>query len=50
MQLFLLFETASGYCLFEKEDYDEVGGQLAQIQKSISNLERFSKIVKLKAY
>jgi len=31
MQLFLLFETATGYALFEKEDYDEVSGQLKQI-------------------
>ena len=50
MQLYILFETASGYCLFEKEDFDEVGGQLKQIQKAIPNLERFSKMVKLGAF
>jgi nucleolar protein 56 len=50
MQLFILFETASGYCLFEKEEFDEVSGQLSKIQKAIPSLERFSKMVKLVAY
>jgi nucleolar protein 56 len=50
MQLFILFETASGFCLFEKEEYDEVSGQLSKIQKAIPSLERFSKMVKLVAY
>lgn len=50
MQLFILFESASGYALFEKEDFDEVGGQLKQIQKSLGNVERFSKMVKLAAF
>jgi nucleolar protein 56 len=48
--LFILFETASGYCLFEKEEYDEVAGQLKQIQKAIASQERFTKMVKLVAY
>lgn len=50
MQLFILFESAAGYALFEKEDFDELGGQLKAIQKSISSLERFSKMVKLSAF
>ena len=50
MQLFILFETASGFCLFEKEEYDEVSGQLSKIQKAIPSLERFAKMVKLVAY
>ena len=50
MQLFILFETASGYCLFEKTDFDESSSQLPSIQKAITNLERFAKMVKLKAY
>lgn len=36
--------------MFEKDDFDELGGQLKQIQKSIGNLERFSKMVKLAAF
>ena len=49
-QLFILYESASGYCLFEKEEFDEAGGQLHKIQKAIMDLERFSKMVKLSAY
>ena len=49
-QLFILYESASGYCLFEKEEFDEAGGQLSKIQKAIMDLERFSKMVKLAAY
>jgi nucleolar protein 56 len=49
MQLFLLYETASGYCLFEVADYDEIGGKLQHIQKAISSLEKFTKMVKLVA-
>ena len=50
MQLFILYETASGYCLFEKEEYDETGGSLSQVQKAIASLERFAKMVKIAAY
>lgn len=50
MQLFLLFESASGYCLFEKEEFDEIGGELKSIQKAISSQERFTKMVKLAAF
>ena len=50
MQCFILYETAAGYCLFEKEEYDETGGSLSKVQKAIGSLERFSKMVKLAAY
>ena len=50
MQLYILYESASGYCLFEKEEFDETGGQLKQIQKAIPNLERFSKMIKMAAF
>ena len=49
-QLFILFESASGYCLFQKEEFDEAGGQLTKIQKALFDVERFSKMVKLAAY
>jgi nucleolar protein 56 len=49
-QLFLLYESASGYALFEKEEFDETGGQLSKIQKAINDIQRFSKMVKLAAY
>ena len=50
MQLYILYEAASGYCLFEKEEFDETGGQLKTIQKAIPNIERFSKMIKLAAF
>ena len=50
MQLFVLFETAQGYYLFEKEEYDETGGGLSKVQKAIGSLERFSKQVKLASF
>lgn len=50
MQLYILYEAAQGYCLFELEEFDETGGQLKAIQKAIPNLERFSKMVKLAAF
>jgi nucleolar protein 56 len=50
MQLYILFESASGYALFEKEEFDETGGQLKSIQKAIPSLERFSKMIKLAAF
>ena len=50
MQLYILYESASGYALFEKEEFDETGGQLKSIQKAIPSLERFTKMVKLAAF
>jgi len=50
MQLFLLFETASGYCLFEVKEYDATGGSLSKVQKAVNSQERFTKMVSLVAY
>lgn len=50
MQLFLLYETAAGYALFEREEYDEIGGELDQTQKAIQDYERFATLIKMKAY
>lgn len=50
MQLFLLFETAAGYALFEREEYDEIAGDLEQVQASIADFERFATLIKMKAY
>ena len=47
MQLFILYESAQGYFLFVKEDYDETGGGLSKVQKAVNDLERFSKTTKL---
>ena len=41
MQLFLLFETAAGYALFEKTEFDEVAGELTQAQEAVHQFDRF---------
>jgi nucleolar protein 56 len=48
--LFLLYETAAGYALFEREEYDEIGGETEQVQNAIQDFERFSSLIKMKAY
>lgn len=48
-QLFILYESATGYCLFEKEEFDEAGSQLPKIQKAILDMSRFTKMVKISA-
>ena len=50
MQLFILYESAQGYCLFKKEEYDETGGGLTKVQKAVNDVERFSKQVKMAAF
>lgn len=50
MALFLLYENASGYALFERVASEEVGITLEEVQKSIKDLKRFSAIVKLHAF
>ena len=42
--LYLLYESASGYCLFKHQGLDEVGSALAADQASVTELERFSKV------
>jgi nucleolar protein 56 len=50
MQLFILYEAANGYCLFEKQEYDDTGAGLPKVQKAIDSLERFTKQVTIAAY
>lgn len=47
---FVLFESASGYGLFELVALDEIGTKAKDVQKTISDLARFSKVMKLKAF
>lgn len=48
--LFVLFESASGFALFEQVESEEIGSQLEEVQRSVTELARFSKIMKLKAF
>lgn len=49
MALYLLFEFASGYGLFEAHGIDEIGQSTEAVQGSIVDLNRFGKVVKLTA-
>jgi nucleolar protein 56 len=48
--LFILYESASGYALFERVESESIVDQLPQVQESISDMGKFSKIVKLRAF
>lgn len=48
--LFLLFETASGYALFEVSSTDEVAQSTSEVRKSVSQFDRFSKVVRLTSF
>eukprot|EP00252_Welwitschia_mirabilis_P008112 TRINITY_DN1981_c0_g1_i1.p1 TRINITY_DN1981_c0_g1~~TRINITY_DN1981_c0_g1_i1.p1 ORF type:complete len:547 (-),score=147.37 TRINITY_DN1981_c0_g1_i1:371-2011(-) len=50
MALYLLFEFASGYGLFEAHGIDEIGQSVDAVQQSVSDLTRFGKVVKLIAF
>lgn len=45
-----MFESASGYGLFEIVEAEEISALKAEVQASVTDLSRFSKIVKLKAF
>jgi nucleolar protein 56 len=48
--LYLLYESASGYGLFEAAGLDEIGQNAEAIQESVTDLTRFGKVVKLLAF
>jgi len=47
---YLLFENASGYALLERVKSEDVGISLDVVQKSITDLSRFSKLISLRAF
>eukprot|EP01102_Stenamoeba_stenopodia_P016553 TRINITY_DN579_c0_g3_i1.p1 TRINITY_DN579_c0_g3~~TRINITY_DN579_c0_g3_i1.p1 ORF type:complete len:528 (-),score=229.30 TRINITY_DN579_c0_g3_i1:134-1717(-) len=49
-QQFVLFESASGYALFERLQAEEIGEVTEKVQESIADFSRFSKMVRLKAF
>jgi RNA processing factor Prp31 len=49
-QTYLLHEAASGYSLFEVVSFDEVASQIESTQESVTDLSKFSRSVKLKAF
>eukprot|EP01104_Vermistella_antarctica_P015120 TRINITY_DN48_c0_g1_i1.p1 TRINITY_DN48_c0_g1~~TRINITY_DN48_c0_g1_i1.p1 ORF type:complete len:543 (-),score=252.05 TRINITY_DN48_c0_g1_i1:1315-2943(-) len=50
MTMYLLYESAAGYALFERLENEEIGEQEQGIQDSVKDLARFGKMIKLKAF
>lgn len=50
MALYLLYEAASGYGLFLAYGLDEIGQNTEAVRSSVSDLNRFGKVVKLTAF
>ena len=45
---YILFEDATGYALFDVVEAEDIG--LEAVQESVTELKRFGKMVKLKAF
>lgn len=50
MALYILYEAASGYSLFQAHGIDEIGQNTEALRNSVSDLNRFGKVVKLAAF
>ncbi|KAG6619044.1 hypothetical protein I3842_Q110700 [Carya illinoinensis] len=50
MALYLLYESASGYALFLAHGLDEIGQNTEAVRNSVSDLNRFGKVVQLTAF
>ncbi|KAJ3208970.1 snoRNP complex protein nop56 [Entophlyctis luteolus] len=48
--LFVLFESASGYALFERVQGEEIGQELEDVQKAALDLAKFGRYMKLKSF
>ncbi|KAJ3366420.1 snoRNP complex protein nop56 [Allomyces javanicus] len=46
----VLFETSSGYALFERVESDEIGQETDAFQAALQDLSKFGKIIKLKSF
>jgi len=46
----ILYETATGYALFDVVEAEDIAANLEKVQDSILDLKRFGKMVKLKAF
>ncbi|KAF8073028.1 NOP56 [Scenedesmus sp. PABB004] len=50
MALFILYESASGFALFDIKGLDEIGSAADKVQQSVTDMERFGKVAKLAAF
>lgn len=49
-KLYVLFEHAAGFGLFNVKEFEEVGMLLPQVEASVTELKKFNQIVKLSAF
>jgi len=47
---YLLFESASGFALFERTESEDVGKKLDEVQQAVLDLKRFGKSVKMLSF
>lgn len=45
---YVLFEAASGYALVEVVEFEQIGSSTQQVQETVADLQKFSRLVKLK--
>ncbi|KAI4336292.1 hypothetical protein L6164_014836 [Bauhinia variegata] len=50
MALYLLYESASGFALLHAHGLDEIGQNVEAVRNSVSDLNRFGKVVQLMAF
>jgi nucleolar protein 56 len=50
MKLYILFESAAGYGLFEREEMEEIAVEMPKLQSALDSMEHFSKLIKLLAF
>lgn len=46
----ILFESASGYAIFEVKQYEEIGASTKEVQDSVQDLAKFGKMVSLMSF
>lgn len=50
MAMYLLYESSSGYGLFEAHGLDEIGQNTEAVRSSVTDLSRFGRVVQLTAF
>ena len=50
MVLYVLFESAIGYALFQLKEFDEVSSSVQKVQREIKSFQTFSQMAHLKAF
>ena len=50
MATHILFESASGYAVFEVKQHEEIGAKTKTVQESIGDLSKFGKMVSLLSF